>query len=1072
MSTSLQFHLLGTPRIEENNAAIDLPTRKGLAMLAYLAMTQAAHSRQTLAALLWPESDTERALGSLRQALWQVRKSLKGEWLVADEEKIMLDWPAGVWVDALRFEEKLAATLRHGHSQEDVCEACVPLLQDAIALYRGDFLAGYSLRDSAPFDEWHFFQTEEMRHKLAWALKKLVVFHSLAQAYLPAIDFARRWLALDSLHEPAQRALMRLYAESGQQAAAVRQYRLCAETLHSELGVEPEAETQALYQAIRDGELGGAQSPAALVSQPQTTRHNLPVQTTPFVGREKELAQIAELLAEPACRLLTIVGLGGMGKTHLAIQSALAQIGNFADGVWFVPLASVNDSDRLPSIIADLLKLPNMSGGDTESHLLRNLKEKSLLLVLDNFEHLLKGVGLITHILAEAKGVKLLVTSRERLRLAEEYLLPLNGLSVPAPGESGKELSNFDSVELFVQQARQLHPSFPLDSSNAASIAQICRLVDGMPLGIKMAAAWLRVLSLPEIVAEIQQSLGFLTTDLRNIPEQHRSIRRVLDSSWRLLGQEEQQLLVRLALFANGFSRQAAQEIADATLAQLVQLVNSSWLQVGPEGRYSIHELVRQYAQEKLKENQGEFERIRQLHSSYYSASARRLDVQIGKGSPLAELSADFDNLRLGWEWAIQERKVNEIGGYVAALTLIAGGRGFFQEFLQEFERATDLLRSLQETASSAQTAREISVILARLLQHMAQLATRSNAGDRGFALASESVGLLRKAVEQSPEYRGQLNDANYRLAQIVTMQGRLSLAEETLQEVSGDVGESGTPFALFLWGQIRHYQGRFQEADRWLEICVVKCSQAGDVFGQATALDRRALILCHLGQLEEAWRLAQTSFDICAGLGNKVGRNSSTLALAEVALARKQYQEAERLLAECLVVARETDNESARVRSLRRRAWLDRALGQLGSARQHYYEAYTLAEKIGRYRERSYALIGLGQVAYEQGAFEEARRYLREGLEAAWGMGVMPQVVWAVMNYAGLRIRSEDSGEAVRWLEVVIRHPACPAHIREEALALRAQVAKERGVGDEGPFADTDAVSALEQIVEMLLKG
>jgi DNA-binding SARP family transcriptional activator len=543
--------LMGTPRIEKDGDDVTLPTRKGLALLAYLAMTQVAHSRQTLAALLWPESDTNLALGSLRQTLWQLRKNLKGEWLIADEEKVLLNSSVALWADATRLMETVAACSTHGHEQEEICSECVPLLEEAVALYQGDFLAGYSLQDSAPFDEWHFFQAEEMRRKVAWALQKLVAFHSSVQAYLPAIDYARRWLALDSLYEPAHRALMRLYAESGQQAAAVRQYRLCVDTLHSELGVEPEPETQALYQAIRDGELSGTHGVAAFVPQPQTAQHNLPIQLTPFVGREKELAQLAQLLAGPTCRLLTIVGLGGMGKTHLAIQAAFAQVANFADGVWFVPLASVNDPALLPSHIADLLKMPNMGGGDTESHLLRNLKEKSLLLVLDNFEHLLNAVGLIAHILAEAPGVKLLVTSRERLRLAEEFLLPLRGLSVPAPEEGGQAQVQFDSVELFAQQARQLHPSFAVDSSNAADITQICRLVDGMPLGIKMAAVWLRVLSLPEIVAEIQQSLGFLTTDLRNVPEQHRSMQTVFDSSWRLLGQEEQQLLVRLALFAN-----------------------------------------------------------------------------------------------------------------------------------------------------------------------------------------------------------------------------------------------------------------------------------------------------------------------------------------------------------------------------------------------------------------------------------------------------------------------------------------------------------------------------------------
>ena len=247
----LELSLLGPPRLELDGVPLAFGTRKNFALVAYLAVTGEGHTREELVALLWPELEPSRARSGLRRNLSVLRKKLRGEWLVADRESVGLDPTAELWFDVEQFHALLRAWQGHGHPQADVCPECLTALAEAVELYRGDFLAGFTLRDSPNFDEWQFYQTEGLRQDLARALERLVRGHSVQGAYQAAIPYARRWVSLDSLHEPAHRHLMRLYVWSGQRAAAVRQYAECERVLQEELGVPPEEETTRLFQAIR-----------------------------------------------------------------------------------------------------------------------------------------------------------------------------------------------------------------------------------------------------------------------------------------------------------------------------------------------------------------------------------------------------------------------------------------------------------------------------------------------------------------------------------------------------------------------------------------------------------------------------------------------------------------------------------------------------------------------------------------------------------------------------------------------------------------------------------------------------
>lgn len=352
----LKLYFLGTPRLKLDGETVSLSHHKALALLAYLVVTRQRHSRQALAALLWPDYDPTTARGELRRMLWVINKSLGSGWLEVDRETVMLPPQPDLWLDVEQFRDLLAASQQHHPTGEDG-QTCIDALAEAIFLAQGDFLSGFSLADSPEFDTWQSFESDSLRRELAGALESLVqLLSQRGEASLEeAITYARRWLALDPLHEPAQRQLMQLYAWAGQPTAAIQQFQVYTQLLWQELGISPAPETTALIEAIKANRLSpppvdGTHKPAAdsrMAPRPGSANippHNLPVQATPLIGREATLAALQQHLNAPELRLITILGPGGIGKTRLALALAerqLQPVTAFTDGVYFIDRKSV-----------------------------------------------------------------------------------------------------------------------------------------------------------------------------------------------------------------------------------------------------------------------------------------------------------------------------------------------------------------------------------------------------------------------------------------------------------------------------------------------------------------------------------------------------------------------------------------------------------------------------------------------------------------------------------------------------------------------------------------------------------
>jgi predicted ATPase/DNA-binding CsgD family transcriptional regulator len=479
--------------------------------------------------------------------------------------------------------------------------------------------------------------------------------------------------------------------------------------------------------------------------------------TSPFVGRERELADIADLLSNPACRLLTLVGPGGIGKTRLAVEAARMasnpspaspphRNGEGPGGggrVYFVPLQPLTSPDFMLSAIADAIGFQFYPGSDPRQQLLDYMREKSMLVVLDNVEHLVEGVTLLYEILAVTPGVRILATSRERLNLREEWVLEVGGLNYPTD-ETETDIVSFSAVELFVQHARRTNVGFRLTDEQKPPVIRICRLVGGMPLGIELAAAWVRALSCEAIAAEISRSLDILETPTRNVEPRHRTMRAALEPTWNRLYEEERSVFMKLSVFRGGFTREAAESVAGASLRTLSALVDKSLVRVDGQGRYDVHELLRQYGEEQLNASLGESNQVHDFHCEYYADYMCQRWVHLtGKqqNAAMREIESEIDNVQVAWRWAVQHAKAKEIDGLLKSFWFFYDARCWF-----------DLGERELRAAAGALAGEEHELLRGKILARLAFFCSNRRPED-AMLFAEESLAILRRldAREELP---------------------------------------------------------------------------------------------------------------------------------------------------------------------------------------------------------------------------------------------------------------------------------------------------------------------------------
>ena len=710
----VRVSLLGGFSFLAGGMPVRLESVKSEALLAFLVLEPSSHSRAKLAGLLWPEIAEERAARNLRHAVWNLRRAFTS---VPDAIASSRTHVAFVPGDRVRVDVMAvtAASRKPGAGEDEIR----PELEEAAELYRGDLLDGVLLADAEEFESWLAVQRERVRSQACEVLRRLIQIHRGRGDAGAALAHARRLVALDPWREEAHRAVMALLAHLGEPAAALSQFETCRHVLAEQLQTAPTAETVRLADRIRG-------LPGAKESAPSLTllRHNLPVPSTPFVGREEELEAIGRLLAKPECRVLCLLGPGGIGKTRLALQVAhRVVLGSesvslsFPDGVWFVPAREAQGEDVLLPAIAvavGLLPAEKGKGGDANA-LFAHLRGRRVLLVIDSFEHILGETGVASSLLAAAPEVKLLLTTRERPRIDGEWVFEVGGLEQPL-GQG----ASAGATRLFVETARRVRFGFEANEEDYARIGEICRAVDGSPLAIELAAGWVRSLPIAAIGRELAGSAGFLAS------AEDQRLRTVFERSYARLSSDGQRVLRALSVLSGGISSEAALAVAAAEPAMLRALVDRSFLRLeAASGRYFLHEVLRFFAGERLAAAPAERAAVLSLHTGFFvgllsdreEAICRRGDHEV-----IQAVAADIDNITAVWRRAVAQGDSARLLECLPSLAALHENLGWYMEGERLLGQAVDALAG---RALGVEVGSRTDVGLARALVERAALRNR-----------------------------------------------------------------------------------------------------------------------------------------------------------------------------------------------------------------------------------------------------------------------------------------------------------------------------------------------------------
>ena len=895
-------------------------TDKMRALVAYLAINEdRPFRRELLAALLWPEWPDDAARRNLRQTIHRLRQmldkaapDLSGRLLTMTRQTVQLNG-AAVRVDVTQFQKHLQATETHSHIDLHHCTQCLTHMQQAADLYQGDFLMGFGIKDAFPFEEWLIMQRDQLQQQMLMLLDELSSAYEQQGEYEKGQRAAHQQVQIAPWRESAHRQLMRLYMLQKDRPSALAQYESCRQLLAQELAVDPSAETMQLWQQIKDGSFQAAVSP-------HTPTHGFPVQLTPFIGRQDEISQVLTHLANQECRLLTLIGPGGIGKTRLSIQvvqELSSTSSRYRDGAYFIPLAAVSDEERLFQTIAQHLNIQLGEQATPRQQLLAYLHDKSLLLVCDNFEQIVAGADQLAEIVRQAPGVQILVTSRRPLNLQAEWRQVVGGLDYSQGAAS-------DAVSFFQRSAQRVAPQFRLRKEDVAAVLDLCRLVDGMPLALELAAAWTRLMDCPAILRETQKSIDFLTTSREDLPARHQSIRAVLNQSWQMLPGRLQTVLGQMAFFSGTFTLDAALAIVpDLSVLDIATLLDRSLLEWHPNGRYQMHELLRHFASTQP---------VSQLDIFQENFTRYFLKFVADQGEPLLSqtpqqavtvFQQDLDNVRQAWQWAIAQEAIDLIEAALNALVVYHEFRGSYDEGRQQFAAAAAALPP--------------SVLVNRL--RLAEARCLEVLGEPAQAIA------LTQGVVEANRPETQL-PALIRLGRLYERTSEYDLALSTLDKALALADEQAVEAAQIwnIFGIIYRYRGMTDESIQ---------------------AHRKALTICSV--LDEPLVLAETHADLSLSYKDKAAYDEAVIHIEQALTIAKRLGHDERI--------------SGFTHSLGVLYWQQ---DKLDKAAACWTQSMAIAERLNYTRLVAICCNGLGVIARRNQRFDEALRYLRRALHLA----------------------------------------------------------------------------------------
>ena len=1114
----LSLTLFGSLQVQWHGRFVtDFVSRKAEALLVYVVLHPRPHAREILADLLWDDRTQKQALGNLRVLLSNVRK-LFPDLLHIDRQTVRLHRETAVSSDAHQLQTALKALDEQLLTSEtptlSLAEVAVSLAT-ALAAYRAPFLQGFYMRDARRFEAWLLIERERWQRLALRGFEQLALYYASQEMLDDGVAAAQRLVQLDPLREQSQQLQMRLLARQGHSHAALQAYDKFANLLSAELDVPPEPETTRLAQRIRQ----------AKTASP----YHLPQPVSPLVGRQADLHTIQQRLDDPAVRLLTIVGIGGIGKTRLALAAAQQRRHDYLNGVCFVSLDTETPAD-VWLLLAAALNLPLEGKASAADQIMNFLSQREMLLILDNVEPIINKVAaIIQMILAHAPDIQLLLTSRERVRLRQEWVLPLAGLSVPDRAEERGETTATAaklsaSVILLQQRAAQFAPNLTPSPAVMAALVQISRLVAGVPLALELAAATFASHTPEQVAAELQQDIDFLRSQLRDLPDRHRSMRAVFAHSWRLLSDAEQTAFRGLSLFRGHFSQEAAEAVTGCTRSTLAGLVAKSLLirvdnadtelsrsastELSRSGRYTLHSLLRQFAAEKLAATPAHQQAIIANHTRFFVnyLSQQQQNFKAGTMSQaLDALATEIENLRLVWRRLVAAGEVATLQQMVAAYTTYFYTRSLFQPGLTELTYAIDHLSA--DDPSMVGVRAEIQARQALFLGEIGAydacvqaaiaalaLAATDTTDDHTAPAARRSMGVIALAELccgyarwsqgdyataqthlQTAVATANFPDLNWIKAQSLNTLGNVMLDR-------GDIPAAHTYYAQALTiteptgqqriqasihintGNAHWHSGDFHAARQQFQQALALADRVGIRQIKSLALLNSGLVETEIGDHPEGIAHMQQALQLSRDVGDRRGEGNVLVNLIAAFMEAHRLREAGDLLPDALAVCREVGDKQGEAIALALAADWHLAVGDLDRAEALLAEVAQLCTAIDDTWGLMEMQLSQAQLLSQRGLLAEAEVAIRDGVAQTQTLQDQANEAKAYTLLGSILMQQEKYKEGVVAYEtaVSLRRQLGQPHLLIEARA--GQFYCQQAVGD--PINKNE----LEQLTDTLL--
>jgi predicted ATPase/DNA-binding SARP family transcriptional activator/Tfp pilus assembly protein PilF len=1003
----LEIRLLGPLDVRVSGKPLPpLRTRKGQWLLALLALRCGRQvARDWLAGTLWPDSTESQSLANLRLSLADLRRAL-GEQAYRlyspTLQTLTLD-PEGTQVDVAVFD----ALIANGDA---------PSLQQALELYCGPVLEGC-------LEDWVFPERQAREQAYIQALEQRADLAMAADKHQEAIGYLRRLVGCDPFRESGYRRLMEALAADGDHAAAVLVYRELRLYLHQQLNAPPDPQTSALFERVR-AEAGDRLRPAAATPPLRAASpHRLPKPLSSLVGRRADVQEVCDLVR--IHRVVTLTGAGGIGKTRLSIAVAEEMAVGYPDGAFFVDLAALTDGAVVPQVVASTLGLREEPGRPVMTTLLSHLESRTILLILDNCEHLIQScASFVITLLDRCAHLRILATSRQSLGLSGEQMWRVPSLAVPdvsdfamdtvEHGENARASAwmDFAAVQLFVERSRLLQPKLTETYTDMRAVGVICRRLDGIPLAIELAAARVRVLPIEQIASRLDDRFRLLTGGSRTALPRQQTLRALIDWSYDLLGRLERSLLCRLSVFAGGCTLEAAEKVCtDETIGEteildlLTRLVDQSLVIYEPRGeeaRYRMLETVRQYSRDRLLES-GTGEVWRRRHRDYFLSLAEQAEPELtgsDQAGWLARLEEEHDNLRVALEWCEEEPEGAPTGlRMAAALWRFWDIHGHVSEGRAYLEAALSRTKIPEQARGKA-------------LSGAGSLAFRQGDYTAARALNEDSLTLFRTLDDRQgiAQSLGQLGN-------MARIQGDGAMARAYYEQslaIKQQIGDQqGIAATLNNLGLVACNQGDYVSARKYHGESLTLKRAAGNTRGIAASLSNLGIVVDNQGDYPTARALLEESLALCRQLGDDQGIAAALGNLGNVACHQGDYAAAKALYTESLALRRRSNDRRGITLALGNLGNVALNQGDFSAARALLEESVALKRELGDKDGIAVSLANLGNVACKQGDYAAAEGLMAEGLALKCELGDRYGIAFLLEMFATLAVRRERREQA-----------------------------------------------------------